>query len=267
MKKLIKLLLAVLIICCVPNQVNAESEYERVNDLAGLMSESETASLNELADIVSEKYQCDIVILTVQGTDGKSLKDYADDFYDEYGYGYGDKHDGVILLISMEERDWRMSTTGYGITAFTDWGIQYIGNDIKGDLSNGKYYDAFKHYIELTDNFLTEAKAGKPYDTNHKYKQAKTSADYLKDVAIGLVIGLIIAFIVTMYMKSKLKSVAREYAAKNYVSPGSLNVTASRELYLYSTRTMTEKPKNEDGGSSTHTGSSGTTHGGGGGSF
>jgi len=52
---------------------------------------------------------------------------------------------------------------------------------------------------------------------------------------------------------------------------GSLNITESRDTFLYNTVTRTAKPKNTDsgssGGSSTHTSSSGETHGGGGGKF
>lgn len=268
MKRILTLVLAFLIICCVPGQVSAESEYARVNDLAGLMSESETASLNELADMASEKHQFDITILTTEGTDGDTVQNYADLCYNDLGYGYGDKKDGILLLISMEERDWHISTTGYGETAFTLYGIDCIGNEIKDDLGDGNYYEAFKKYIDLSEKFLIQAKTGKPYDNNNEFMVPKTAGDYVADVIIGLIIGFVIALIIMLVMKSKLKSVSREYAAKNYVTPGSLNVTASRELYLYSTRTMTEKPKeNNSSGSGSHIDSSGASHGGGGGKF
>lgn len=50
---------------------------------------------------------------------------------------------------------------------------------------------------------------------------------------------------------------------------GSMNITESRDMFLYNTVTRTAKPKDNDsgGGSSTHTSSSGSTHGGGGGKF
>ena len=68
-------------------------------------------------------------------------------------------------------------------------------------------------------------------------------------------------------MKKKLKkmktAVENDYAA-NYMKPGSMNLTMSRDLFLYSRITKTEKPKGDSG---THTSSSGRTHGGRGGSF
>jgi uncharacterized protein len=71
-------------------------------------------------------------------------------------------------------------------------------------------------------------------------------------------------------MKSKLKTVRYKAEANSYVRPGSMNITVSRDLFLYRTVAVSPKPKSNsdsDGGSSTHTSSSGSTHGGGGGSF
>lgn len=60
-------------------------------------------------------------------------------------------------------------------------------------------------------------------------------------------------------------------AANNYVKAGSMNLTESRDIFLYNTMTKTKKEKNDSssggGGSSTHTTSSGSTAGGGGGKF
>ncbi|GCA67539.1 hypothetical protein KGMB01110_19750 [Mediterraneibacter butyricigenes] len=70
-------------------------------------------------------------------------------------------------------------------------------------------------------------------------------------------------------MKKKLKSVRLQPAAGSYVKKNSMQITQSRDLFLYKTLGRTEKPKSEDrsGGSSTHSSSSGKTHGGGGGKF
>ena len=80
-----------------------------------------------------------------------------------------------------------------------------------------------------------------------------------------------LAWVVVSVMKSQLRSVAFQENAASYVREGSMNLTNSRELFLYRDVHRTERPKesrsSDSGGSSTHTSSSGTTHGGGGGSF
>ncbi|MBQ9472409.1 MAG: TPM domain-containing protein, partial [Ruminococcus sp.] len=58
----------------------------------------------------------------------------------------------------------------------------------------------------------------------------------------------------------KLITVAMEHGAANYVRAGSMNVTQSRDTYLYSTVTRTEKPKNNGG--SSHSSGGGSYSGG-----
>ena len=99
----------------------------RLADMADLLQESEEKALLALLDEMSERQQLDIVVVTANTLNGKTPMEYADDFYDYNDYGFGAQKDGVLLLVSMEDRDWWISTTGYGITAFTDAGITYIG--------------------------------------------------------------------------------------------------------------------------------------------
>ena len=84
-------------------------------------------------------------------------------------------------------------------------------------------------------------------------------------LAVG--IGLVLAWVVVRVMKSQLRSVAFQENAASYVREGSMNLTNSRELFLYRDVDRTEHVEAKDSDSSTHTSSSGTTHGGGGGSF
>ena len=165
----------------------------------------------------------------------------------------------------MEDRDWYISTTGYGITTFTDAGIQYIGDKIKEHLSDGDYADAFNTFAELCDDFIAKARAGKPYDSGNMPKEPMKPGWIL----VAIIAGFILSFITVGAMKGKLKTVRFQPAANSYMKAGSMNITESRDMFLYNTVTRTAKPKDNDsgGGSSTHTSSSGSSHGGGGGKF
>ena len=185
--------------------------------------------------------------------------EYADDYFDYNDYA----PDGVLLLVSMEESDWWISTTGYGIQAFTDAGIAYIGDQIVPYLSDGEYAGAFTAFTDLCDQFLSQAKTGDPFDTHNLPKEPFKP---VRNVIIALVIGLAAAFFATGSMKKKLKSVAQKDQANDYVTPGSLQISQSRDFHLYTHLDRREKAQSGSG-SSTHTSSSGTTHGGGGGKF
>lgn len=274
MKKLQKIFLPVIACLCLIGSISVGAEsilnddsLSRVVDDANLLSYSDKESISDRIEKLTEKYDFDIVIVTVNSLDGKTPMEYADDFFDYNGYGVGYDNDGILLLVSMEERDWWISTSGYGIKAFTDYGIEFIGDKIVPDLSNKKYYSSFSLFLELTDDFLAEAEKGTPYDTDHKYK---TVMNYVIAVGTGLVIGLVIAIIVVLIMKSKMKSVVFQYNANNYAVNNSLKLERSNDIFLYRNVSKTRKPEPSSsggGGSSIHTSSSGSSHGGGGGKF
>ena len=266
-KRILTVLFALLLCMVVVIPTFAASDLPRLVDNADLLSAGEESALLAKLNDISERQRADIVVVTVDTLDGKTPMDYADDFYDDKGYGYGADKDGVLLLVSMEDRDWWMSTTGYGITAITDAGIEYISDAFLSDLSDGDYADAFTTYAELCDEFFTQAKSGQPYDIGHMPKQPFNIA---LNLFIALIVGFVIALIATGVMKGKLKTVRFQSAANNYVKANSMNVTESRDLYLYTHIDRRVRPKEtsgSSGGSSTHTSSSGSTHGGGGGKF
>lgn len=267
MKKLILTILFALILCMMSGiSAFAESDLPRVVDVAELLTDSEEYDLLCKLDEISERQQADIVVLTVDTLDGMEPMEYADDFYDYFDYGFGETRDGVLLLVSMEDRDWWMTTTGYGITAITDAGIEYISDKFLPDLSDGNYASAFTTYAELCDEFFTQAKTGEPYNANNLPKDPFNIAWSL---FVSVIIGFVIALISTNIMKGKLKTVHTQYAANNYIKANSMNVNESRDIFLYTQVTRHERPKetSSSSDSTTHTSSSGTTHGGGGGKF
>lgn len=239
----------------------------RLVDMANLLDESEEKELLQLLDEISERQQLDIVVVTADKLNGKTPMAYADDFYDYNNYGFGAQKDGVLLLVSMEDRDWWISTAGYGITAFTDAGITYIGEEFLPALGDGDYADAFTTFAQLCDEFITQAKTGEPYDED---RLPQEPFSFGGNAFIALVVGGLFAVITTSVMKGNLKSVRFQPAAADYVRSGSMQVTDAKELFLYTHIDRVKKQKessSQGGGSTTHTSSSGTKHGGGGGKF
>ena len=126
-------------------------EYYRFQNPDGILSGDEAEQLNEKLDEISHKQNFDVTAALVDSLNGESVEAYADDLYDTCNFGYGEDRDGVLLLVSLEDHDWYISTSGYGITVFTDAGIQYIGEQIRPQLADGDYLEAFENYIDLCD--------------------------------------------------------------------------------------------------------------------
>lgn len=258
--------LLLLVLSVVP--VFAAKGMPRLVDEAGLLSGSEAARLLARLDEVSERQQVDLVVVTKKSLHGKTPMEYADDFYDGEGYGFGDGKDGILLLISMEERDWYIATTGFGITAVTDAGREYMSDQFLEDLSEGEYAAAFLTFVGLCDDFITQARAGEPVDVGHFPKEPFAA---IRNLVIALAVGLMAALVVTGVMRGSLKTVYSQPKADSYVRAGSMELAKKNDLFLYSHVERREKPKDvktgHPGGSQTHTSSSGRTHGGGGGKF
>lgn len=100
-------------------QIPDERLGPRLADQEELLTTEEQEELLARLDEISERQQCDVVIVTVASIEGKTATEYADDYFDYQGYGYGEKSDGILLLVGMKERVWAISTHGsLGISGF-----------------------------------------------------------------------------------------------------------------------------------------------------
>ncbi len=263
MKKKIFALLISLLLIFMTFSVYADGATPRFIDGAGLLYDYESEEILAKLDEVSERQGMDIVIFTTDAVrEGFTVEEDATETYESLGFS----EDGVMLYISMGERDWYYLTSGFGITAITDAGIEYISEEFLSYLSYEDYSGAFDAFISHTDEFITQAKTGAPYDEGNMPEEPYS---FFGSLIISLGIGFIVAFIVTGVWKSSLKSVARKTRATSYIKQGSLDITDSHELFLYRTVDRRVRPKNQSSGgrSSMHTSSSGRSYGGRGGKF
>ena len=283
---LILLLLPSLALLCAAETpltvVGAEDVKSYVIDFGELLSDEEEARLDEKAAEISGRQGMDLVILTVDDLDGKSAMAYADDYFDYNGYGQGTERSGLLLLLSMADRDWWISTRGSAIQAFTDDGIQYVFDKAKSDISTGYYAEGFDRFLDTADTMMSayngtlseEALDEFQTDFNqfagYNQEPVRQKPGIVKTTVIALIAGFVLAFIPSSFLRSELKSVRSNYSASNYRRPDSMHLDRNRDIYLYAnttSRVIETQRSSGGGGSSTHISSSGATHGGGGGKF
>lgn len=238
-----------------------------VDDQGLILSEDNHSEIEDKLQEVSDKYGVQVIIWTTDVLDETHDEATCDDFFDYNGYGIGTDRSGILLAFDAKDGLWYISTRGYGITAFTDAGIDYLFNMIRPSLKAQSYYTGFISFAEHCDEFIDSAKAGHPIDINDI---PKDPFNWVKMIIIGLIIGLIVALIVVNKLKGELTSVRKQSAAGDYVIPGSLYITGGNDMFLYSNVTKTARSESSgssgrSGGSSTHTSSSGASHGGHGG--
>ena len=245
MKKRFTCLVLVLLLCSsLALGVSAQEVF--LFDEADLLSTSQEADLaQKLADL-SEAYQVHILVYTAANIPDGNIDHYLNDLYNSGGFGYGQAHDGVMLLICMDVREYRILSNGFAADAIGDYEIDAISEAIVSDLSDGNYEAAFSEFADQVAYYLDGHTNGFPFNFGKSLLLA---------LAVGLLAGLITAFV----LKGQLKSVYMQNQANVYVRSGSMQVTDSREFFLYR---EVRRVKKESSSSSSSSGSSRSTGGG-----
>ena len=251
-----KFLIVLFTLLCLTVNVCADDKA-RIFDNADLLSTSEEESLNSKLASVSDKYGIDVVIVTTNSNNRKSVMAFADDFYDNNGF----KKDGIILVVSMETYEWHISTSGLMSEKISDNMIDNMANHFMSYLNNGNYYSAFTSFISDVDYYASYT--------------PQTPQAPKPNIVISIVGGLLAALITMAILKGQLKSVRKAYYAQEYVIPGSFVMTGYSDMFINSHVNRTPRPRQTNGGPgggnggghSTHVSSSGNSHGGHGGHF
>ena len=245
-RKLLTTLLAALLCLSLAISVCAASGAD-IYDEADLLSSAEETRLAEKLEGISEQLNAQIVIMTVSSADG-SVDTFVEDVYDSMDMGHGENRDGVLLLVCMDSREYRILSNGYAGEAIGPDQIDAIGEAIVSDLSDGYYADAFTSFVDQCAYYLDGYLNGFPFNAG-------------KNLVIALIIGIVAGVTVAFVLKSQLKSVRQQKQANVYIKPGSMQITASRDLFLYREVSRTRKQ------SSSSSGSSGSSRNVGGGKF
>ena len=229
----------------------AKENEEFLYDEADLLTDSEETALVEKLTEISHATNAQIVIATIASMDGGDIDSFVDYLYDSMGFGYGENHDGVLLLVCMDPREYRILSNGYAGVAIGPDQIDTLCDFMETYLPNGHYVAAFNSFADQCGEFLEYYQMGSPFKVG-------------KNLAISLIIGIIAGLIVVLVLKGQLKSVRKQDQAHRYVKPGSMTVDMQYDIFLYRTVTRTKKQERVE---STSSGSGSTARSKGGGSF
>ncbi len=256
------LLLAVLLmLLALPVLADSDRELPLVSDTCGLLTYDEAETLNEKAERYSEAYECEIILITVPDTEGYDVETYTEELYRYFNFGWGADKSGVILLLSMDGRDYDLAAFGYGNTAFTDYGKEWLMDDVRPYLKKNDWYGAFSKYIDLCGDYLRKARAGKPVDSYGFFDQVRNGFHLtLRTALYSLIAGLVAALIVNGVLKAKMKSAVLASEADDYLS-SELQLYESEDRFLKKDVTRVRKSESSGkGGHGTSVRSSGFSH-------
>lgn len=230
---LLALLLSLLVI-----PAHAEEGLWYVTDEAGLLTEEEDGELESLLCDISEKHDIGVYLVTVgdYASYGEgSVYEVTYGIYHEYTMGKGEERNGIMLLLSLADRNF--ATFVYGEDAeyaFSDYALQQLEEEFLPHFGENDWYEGFRAYATTCDEYLTKAEAGEPVEEGDGML-------YL------MVIGgsFLIALIVVSILKAGMKNVHAGKEARAYITR-ELHLTQQSDQFTHTTKTERKIEKDSD---------------------
>lgn len=85
-----------------------------VNDYTGKISSEWLDKIELVVRNVEEETSCEIGVAVIDSLDGNTIEDYAAGLFEKWGIGKQDQDNGILLLVSIEDRELRLEV-GYGL--------------------------------------------------------------------------------------------------------------------------------------------------------
>lgn len=231
-----------------------------VIDEVGVVTAQERESLNTRAQTISTQYECDVAIIVVDemSVPSDAIESAIQAFYG-HEIGSGSDLNGILLFLSMADRDYALIAHGYGNTALTDYGRDVmLKQAILPPLKEDRYNDSFTAFLDKADQYLLQARDGMPFDTNNPDPTYTDDSAIMWRIAVMVLVPLLIALIICQVWKSKMKSARLAKDANRYVAESGLILTAQSDQFLYRTHVRTPIPdSSSSSGGGTTIGSSG----------
>lgn len=242
MKRAISLLLLLALLMVLPVLPVQASELGYVTDAAELLTYEEWQELENLCSSLSDRYGCGVYIVTVDDYTAYGSGDVFDvtyGIYHSYAMGKGAQRNGLVLLLSMEARDFALFVYGEEAEyAFDDYGQAELETIFLPYFGEDDWYGGFQAYAQTCGEFLSLAEAGEP-----------VRADPTMMILIAIAVAFLISLVVVNLMKLGMRSVRRQTDAQHYRS-GALNLTVRHDQYTHTTETRRKIETNSGSGTS-----------------
>jgi len=252
MKRTFLILIALIALCLTMAAPVSAASNDLVTDGAGLLTNAELRELNDRALDITQKFECEVSIFIVEDMRTGDAYEFAKQVYRNNEFGYGPEQSGLMLMLSMADRDYALIAYGFGNVAFTDHGKDVmLDGYILPLLAKNNYYEAFLAYFDKAAEFLAMARAGTPFDynTDEEYQANAAASLAATKVVFNIIIPVVAALIVCLVFLRQMKTARKQRSAANYVPEGGFVITGSSDTYLYSTEIRTTIE--EKGGTST----------------
>lgn len=234
-------------------ETDAETgELTWVFDDYGLLDETEQNELDQELGEIYDEYGYDAVLLISPDIgEDEDYRQYAAEFMQDNDIGYGDTHEGMCIFHQPDARNITIVFRGETQNDFSENIQQEMLDKCKERLKNDDPVGGYQSLIgDLRSGLdrLSEGKSIRPMDLSER----SMVSQFLIDFLLCFLIMAVPTGLMTWLQLRKMKTRVQQTDANAYAAEGGLELHEKRDLFLYSTVSRSEKPKNDDknGGSS-----------------
>lgn len=160
---MVKKLLLFLMLMAVLLPAAALADKQVIDD-AGVIDAETEAEITRVIDRIEQEYQIDLVVLVTydvpddHSEEGWRIQAYADDFFDNGGYGMGPDFSGMLYLIDLNNRAPCISTLGVMREYLNDYRIESLFDRSYSYLAYGQYGKAALSVMNGTGEYLRQGR-------------------------------------------------------------------------------------------------------------
>lgn len=261
MKRILKMIAAVLIfmLCMKTGVAAANTDY--VRDEYGQLSTSELYELNELATRVADAHNAGVYVRVMNDMESYfSIEEYAEAVYKNEDLGYGSTDDGILLILDMSTRSFDIFVPHGGLAAkaFGTYAREKIADKVvNGYLRYNEYAEGFSNFIALADQYYSYAEAGTPISENfdperdaeiERERQEREAATRAAKTGATAGIPPIAAILACLGMKSRNKTTGIKTEASDYIEKDGIRLINRSDRFLYRTESRTVIHHDDDRG-------------------
>ncbi len=205
MKRLLTVLIVIVLVLSFSPGIAFAQEYPEptekfyVNDFANVLDTETEQLVQSMGEKLYKKTNAQLVVVTVNSLEDGSIEDYALNLFREWGIGDKEKNNGVLLLLSLEDKISRIEV-GYGLEgALPDGKTGRIQDEYMISwFKEGNYSEGIKNGYEVIVNEIYN-EYGIEVENNEYVLSSSSSTEssqndfnFIKKVIIAAIVVLLL---------------------------------------------------------------------------
>ena len=192
----------------------------KIYDYGQTLTEKEEIKLKDTINKYIDKYNIDMVMVTVKYYNYSNLTDYIREFYSKNNFGIDDNKSGIIIVLDLKNNKIGIEKFGKANDIYSDGTIKHILSKLDRYNSN---YKKLKYFIKYTNDYA--------YKGYNKIDSKSKSYKIINWIII-LVISILIPTMFSIMIKIRIKKIERINDKNYYIDEKSIVINKREEKYI-----------------------------------